>query len=276
MNLICWNCRGTASKGFVGLVKDMKREYSASFIALLETHTSGNQAKKIAKRMGFEHQFIVDARGQAGGIWLIWDSVHCPIQILRDTTQLVHVKVSPSNASPWFSTIVYGSPHYANRQILWDDIQDIHSSIDSPWALLGDFNVVLHDYERAALIRAHPIEAGFQATLDRCNLFDLGYNGDLFTWARGNTRKHLDRAICNLDWHLRFEHSEITHLPKLKSDHSPLLLNLEHRRYGNRRRKPFRFEAIWLTHPISTILLLTIGEIIRMIFLDNLRNFKGF
>lgn len=71
MNLICWNCRGTASKGFVGLVKDMKREYSASFIALLETHSSGTVAKRIAKRIGFENQFIKDARGQAGGIWLL-------------------------------------------------------------------------------------------------------------------------------------------------------------------------------------------------------------
>lgn len=80
MKLICWNCRGTASKGFAGLIKDMKRDYSASFIALLETHTSGTLAMRIAKRTGFENQFIKDPRGQAGGIWIIWDygtSLYC-------------------------------------------------------------------------------------------------------------------------------------------------------------------------------------------------------
>lgn len=140
MNIICWNCRGTTSKGFVGLTKDMKHEYSASFIALLETHSSGNQAKRLVRRMGFDHDhhFIVDAIGQSGGIWLLWDINHWNIQILKDTSQLVHVKVAPPNASHWFLTIVYGSPHFTRR----------HSICDGPWALLGDFNVVLHEYER--------------------------------------------------------------------------------------------------------------------------------
>lgn len=66
-------------------------------------------------------------------------------------------------------------------------------------------------------------ETGFQVTMERCNLIDLGFNGDPFTWARGATRKRLDRVVCNLDWRLRFNETVIYHLPKLKSDHSPLL-----------------------------------------------------
>lgn len=196
-----------AARGFVGLVKDMKREYSSSFIALFETHTSGVKASRIAKRMGFENQFIKDARGQAGGIWLLWDSVHWNVQILRDSNQLVHMKVCPAISNPWFLTIVYGSPHFAPRQSLWDDIQDIHAEIDGPWVLLGDFNAMLFDYERIGppMVRSQPIENGFQQTLDNCNLLDLGFNGDMFTWARGSTRKRLDRAICNIDWRIRFE-----------------------------------------------------------------------
>lgn len=99
------------------------------------------------------------------------------------------------------------------------------------------------------MVRNQFIENGFQQTLDNCSLMDLGFNGDPFTWVRGNTVKILDRAICNFDWRIRFECVEINHLPKLKSDHSPLLINFEHRRNANRRRRPFRFEAIWLTHP---------------------------
>lgn len=130
MNLLCWNYRGTAAKGFVGLVKDMKREYAASFIAFLEIHTSGTKAKRIARRMGFDKQFIKDARGQAGGICLLWDSNHWDITILRDSNQIVHVEVKVLNNSSWFLTIVYGTPHYTQRQTLWDEIQDIHNEID--------------------------------------------------------------------------------------------------------------------------------------------------
>lgn len=63
------------------------------------------------------------------------------------------------------------------------------------------------------------------------------------------TRKRLDRAICNLEWHLRFQSSKITHLPKLKSDHSPLLMTFDDRRHDVRGRRPFLFEAIWFNHP---------------------------
>lgn len=69
MNIVCWNCRGTASRGFAGLMKDIKREFSCSLIILVETHTSGNTAKKIAKRCGLDEYFIIVATGQSGGLW---------------------------------------------------------------------------------------------------------------------------------------------------------------------------------------------------------------
>lgn len=148
MNLICWNCFGTASKGFPGLIKDMKTEYSASFVVLLETHTSGIQARKIARRTGFDNQFIKDRRGQSGGIWILWDSNHWNVKILKEYSQMVHVEVNPNSTSSWFITIVYGNPHYSQRQTLWNDIQDLHAEIDGLWALIGDFNAILKDSER--------------------------------------------------------------------------------------------------------------------------------
>lgn len=53
MSVICWNCRGTASKGFAGLIKDMVRDQGVSMIALLETHTSGSHATSIIKKNWF-------------------------------------------------------------------------------------------------------------------------------------------------------------------------------------------------------------------------------
>lgn len=143
MNLICWNYRGTASKGFVGLVKDMKREHNVSCLALLETHTSGTKARRIARRMGFDKQLIKDARGQSGGIWLLWDSNVWDIVVIKDSTQLIHAEVRVHNQASWFFTIVNGSPHYTQRQILWDEIQEIHDEVEgaSYWRFQSYFEI---------------------------------------------------------------------------------------------------------------------------------------
>lgn len=159
----------------------------------------------------------------------------------------------------WYLTIVYASPHFAQRQALWDEVQELYTEYDGHWTLLEDFNAILKDFERKIppLFHSQPLESRFQNVTNCCELLDMRFNGDVFTRARGNTRKRLDRAI----WRIRFNNSEITHLPKLKSDHSPLLLSFGNRRFVNRRRKSFRFEAIWLTHTTFT-----------QLFVDNWRS----
>lgn len=56
MNLFCWNCRGTARKGFVGMMKDLIKEY-ISFVCLLETHVAGAKASRIVRRLGLGDSF---------------------------------------------------------------------------------------------------------------------------------------------------------------------------------------------------------------------------
>lgn len=57
MNFLSWNCRGTSAKGFPSLVKDLKKEYDSSLIFLLETHSSGENAGRIVKKIGFSGSF---------------------------------------------------------------------------------------------------------------------------------------------------------------------------------------------------------------------------
>lgn len=61
-------------KGFASLVKDIKREYDASLVFLLETHSNEIAARRRIKKMGFSGCHIVESNGQAGGIWCLWDT----------------------------------------------------------------------------------------------------------------------------------------------------------------------------------------------------------
>lgn len=119
MNFLTWNCRGTASKGFTSLIKELRREYKASLIFLLETHSSGSNALKQARKTGFSGQHIVDARGHSGGIWCLWDLAVWKVEILECSDQFVHIKVVWNSQVTWLVAVVYGSPRYVKRNDLW-------------------------------------------------------------------------------------------------------------------------------------------------------------
>lgn len=54
--------------------------------------------------------------------------------------------------------------------------------------------------------------------------------------------------LINIRWRLKFPEGTIYHLPPFKSDHRPLLVQFKAERACNKRRRPFRFLAAWLTH----------------------------
>ena len=88
----------------------------------------------------------------------------------------------------------------------------------------------------------------FRQWFDGHQIFDLKFKGPRFTWSRGFLLKRLDRAICNNAWLSKFSDNSVLHLPKVASDHRPVLVWFERvvwRHHGNR---PFRFLASWLTN----------------------------
>ena len=86
-------------------------------------------------------------------------------------------------------------------------------------------------------------------------MIDLGSKGPRFTW-RGGVRngygrvyERLDRCFGNVEWRQYYQDATVLVLPRVKSDHHPILVELEEQRERFRGdRKPFRFEAAWLHH----------------------------
>ncbi|XP_020206760.1 uncharacterized protein LOC109791822 [Cajanus cajan] len=151
----------------------------------------------------------------------------------------------------WNLTIVYGSPHSQFRVELWRDIRRIAMEIKGAWCLLGDFNAVLQDGERhGGKQRAiNKGDAAFRKLVKECDLIDMGFQGSPFAWKRGNLYERLDRVLINLDWQVIFPHANVLHLHPLKSNHCPIMLKLGGMMNSRNHRRPFRFEAAWLTHP---------------------------
>lgn len=132
MNLLSWNCKGTRTKGFTAFIKDLHREYDTSLLFLMETHASGDKARKQAKHTGLSGQYIVDSRGQAGGIWCLRDLGDWRVDIIESTDQYIHARFKWKGGNQWLVTVVYASPNCARRSILWNDLRRISGIVDEP------------------------------------------------------------------------------------------------------------------------------------------------
>ncbi|KAK2651258.1 hypothetical protein Ddye_018747 [Dipteronia dyeriana] len=97
---------------------------------------------------------------------------------------------------------------------------------------MGDFNEVLSDAEKE---RGHRRDwsyiSTFQEALDGCGLEDMGYVRLKFTWCNkrdGSNMIHerLDRFTNNLGWRNLFPNYMVKHLDFRRSDHRPLLLEV--------------------------------------------------
>ncbi|CAL1356334.1 unnamed protein product [Linum trigynum] len=200
--------------------------------------------------MGFDTNRRVEARGFAGGIWVLWNSWELGLHVEVTTDQILHMSFKLPTGDVGFLSAVYGSPAMATRRSLWEDIRRLNMQIDTPWILLGDFNALLspEDKHGGAKFNASSSRE-FRRCVEDCALIDAPFTGPRFTWKGANQlQERLDRAIYNPQWLQKYPETVTWHLPRVKSDHRPLLVAMAGRKTRKNKGKPFRFLAPWLLH----------------------------
>ena len=65
--------------------------------------------------------------------------------------------------------------------------------------LMGDFNEILYNSEKeGGRPRTQRQLEAFHDVLAECELNDMRFTGDMYTWQRGQIRERLDRAVANV------------------------------------------------------------------------------
>lgn len=255
MKILVWNCRGAGSKRFHGVIMDLLYLYKPDIVVLLETWVSGEKADKVVRGLGFPSSHRVEPQGYSGGIGVLWKSKDISVDVLQDDSQFVHMKVVQENNSSWLFTALYAKPMESMKAWLWQQLLQMSHEISVPWMLAGDFNEIASVDEKSGGAPASYSRCRkFKDWIEECKLIDLGYLGPKFTWrgqkSPGLSRvyERLDRAFCNMEWRVSFPEAAVRNLPRVKSDHHPILIDLQSNLPPPAFQRPFRFEAAWLTH----------------------------
>lgn len=196
----------------------------------------------------------MDAAGFSGGIWMFWRSNQVTVTAFEEHSQHLTVKISKLGETPWLFSAIYASPDSGRRRELWRKLEEVKDNFNGPWLLAGDFNETMSIEERNGA-NGSEMQRRCRAFSDWVNsngLLDLGSSGPDHTWFVGDSQEtfksaKLDRGLANDSWRLRFEEAAVRVLPKVSSDHCPILISTNGFAPIPRVLKPFRFQAAWLS-----------------------------
>lgn len=255
IRIMIWNVQGAGSQAFLTMIKELIRINKPNVLALVETHISGDTARRVCEKIGFPGHVRVDAQGFSGGIWLFWKDDIVSVNPMATNNQHITVEINKIGETPWLFSAIYASPESSVRHDLWAELEEIKRNYSGPWLLGGDFNDTTSMSERNGV--------GGSEMQRRCRLFsewvnangliDLGFSGSPHTWFRGESEgtfksARLDRFLAKDDWRLKFEEGSVKNLPKCGSDHCPIILSTCGFAPIPSALRPFRFQAAWLSH----------------------------
>ncbi len=249
MSLLSWNCRRLAQPAAVRSLRAMVRKYNPNCVFIQETKVDLNKMIYVIEGLGFLKHCVVLVVGCAGGLILGWKA-EVDIEVTVANKNIINAIVfsSPPN-QPWMLTVVYAPPSKSHRTLFWDHLKKLSDSFPGPWICVGDFNCIKEQSEKAG---GKPFASSSNSELGGflfdCNLIDLRFYGNSFTWSnkrkgQANIKDRLDRAVTNVGWRSLFPRASVRHLPATSSDHNPILVNTMGE--ASSGPKPFKFKQAW-------------------------------
>ena len=189
----------------------------------------------------------LESEGVSGGILLMWDR-----RVVKKVDEATgHFSLSckfrcVADQYEWAFSGVYSPQTDRERREMWDELSGMSSWWTSPWCVGGDFNVTQFPTERMGAAHFTPAMNDFSEFIFSLGLMDIPMEGGRFTWS--NNRENavmscIDWFLYTGEWEDRYPTVVQRRLPRLLSDHFPIMLESGEFLKGNR---PFHFENMWL------------------------------
>uniref|UniRef100_A0A803QE60 Reverse transcriptase domain-containing protein n=1 Tax=Cannabis sativa TaxID=3483 RepID=A0A803QE60_CANSA len=242
---------GINDHGKQNQVKGMLHANKAGLVGLLETRVKASKLGVLYLNIFKGWCFTSNNAWHDGGrIVVAWNPSSFSVNILKCTSQLIHLQVATLDGKSFFATFVYAFNDIEGRKLLWNDLCSLISL--EPWMVMGDFNDILFKEERIGKRVKYLEETEFINCVGSCMLEDVKYGGCLYTWnnkRQGNERicSKIDRVLANQKWLDSFSSAEVIFAAEELFDHTPAIISLSHEILGG--KKPFKYFKMWTAHP---------------------------
>ncbi|KAK6159884.1 hypothetical protein DH2020_003265 [Rehmannia glutinosa] len=238
------NVRGIHNTPTLNHIKFLCKSHHIQILAVMEPITTAD-IPSFCKKLGFQH----GVSNKAKKFRVFWNSNFFATH-LRDCDQILDLEFT-SVIFPFTFTasFVYAKSTRIERRNLWDVIRSAAILFDhKPWLIGDDFNYFLTPDERVGSTTDRHLDMDeFGQMVSDSGLIDIGFEGDsMHTWSRCNLQERLDRIFLNLAWTDAFPKSFVNHLPRVKSDHAPLLFQSS--LTITRHPTTFRYMKMWSRH----------------------------
>lgn len=148
--------------------------------------------------------------GKTGGLAMLWKrEINLSLRWLG--RMHIDATITEEDGYKWRLTGIYGQLKTELKEETWWLLHTLHLQEKLPWVCMGDFNEILYSFEKqGGAPKAQVYKDRFRNALSFCNLNDLGFDGDIFTWRNNNfcvegyIWQRLDRVVGNAEWCSQF------------------------------------------------------------------------
>ncbi|KAG8474642.1 hypothetical protein CXB51_031263 [Gossypium anomalum] len=179
-------------------------------VFFMEKKLCKSQMERVWYSCGYVNGIEVDPEGTRGGLCLAWRNEIC-VMLRNYSKRHINLMVDDNKVrDKWRFTSFYGSPYIQDKDIYWPTLRNLYTGKETHWFVCGDFNEIIYGFEKnRGLPRDERRMKIFHNVLADCQLMDMGFSGNWFTWKRGNLpetniRERLDKGVANEEWMAMF------------------------------------------------------------------------
>eukprot|EP00253_Pinus_taeda_P008458 PITA_08458 len=231
-------------------------EEKPSILFLQETRCTLNFLEKaVAKAWPGGQIIAVDAQGASGGLAILWDARKIQLDNIHANKNFIQAVFHLLGTNIYgHLTNVYFPQETQQKAAILKSLEQLNTDRMHPlWVTGGDFNMTATSEEKlGGRYRNNKDGTLLKDFIQNNWLIDLPTDNGLYTWTNKRVApmqiaSHLDRFLIS-DNAIHVGGEFKAHIiPFSGSDHWPIEMLWS--RPGNNIKKPFRFEAFWLTHP---------------------------